>query len=35
MFDRIDNMRIKRIKNSQENKKVKIAPAEWQKFIEI
>ena len=34
MFDRIGNMRIKKFKRSQDNK-IKIRPAEWQKFIEI
>ncbi|MBR2753908.1 hypothetical protein IKD82_01985 [Candidatus Saccharibacteria bacterium] len=28
-------MRIKRLKSSSEHKKSKIAPAEWQEFIEI
>jgi len=34
MFDRMNNMRIKKIRHTRENK-IKIAPAEWQKFIEI
>lgn len=34
MFDRIENMRIKKIKRLEE-RKTKIPPAEWQKFIEI
>ncbi len=28
-------MRIKRLKNTGKHKNTKIAPAEWQKFIEI
>ncbi len=32
-FDRIDTMRIKKPKHKEQ--KTKIAPAEWQEFIEI